>query len=245
MQNPGFASRADDGRDRVTVELREPSAVERLALAASEFVRLAPIVPNRPSVQGGVIKRSIPGGQTSLGFDVPFQSNRSGGSGKTLAFRGRRVPMQFGLYLKKKGVITAEQLVDALDEQHRNLSPLGQLAMEEGILSARDVFSVLRSQRGLPRERFGEVAVAIGMMRTPDLHRLLALQWTRKPPLGEVLVRRGIISRARVDDELAAYRRDMERRGAVVTRCIAPSPHRDTASSMIRSAEAEPEPMLA
>jgi hypothetical protein len=153
--------------------------------------------------------------------------------------------MQFGLYLKKKGVITAEQLVDALEEQHQNLVAIGQLAMEEGVLSAREVFAVLRNQRGLPRERFGEVAIAMGLMRTPDLHRLLALQWARKPLIGEILVRRGIISQSRADDELDAYRRDMERRGAVVTRCIAPAPHRNTASAKTRSEETEPAPMLA
>lgn len=152
--------------------------------------------------------------------------------------------MKFGLYLKKKGVITAEQLVDALDEQHGNLVSIGQLAMEEGVLSARDVFSVLRSQRSLPSDRFGEVAIVIGVMRTPDLHRLLALQWARKSLLGAVLVRQGSVSQARVEEELAAYRRGMERRDAVVTRCIAPSPHRKMPSA-IRRDTLESLPMLA
>ncbi len=44
--------------------------------------------------------------------------------------------MKFGLYLKKKGVITADQLVAALDYQHNRMPPVGQLAMEEGVLSA-------------------------------------------------------------------------------------------------------------
>jgi hypothetical protein len=153
--------------------------------------------------------------------------------------------MQFGLHLKKKGLITADQLIDALEEQHRNLIPIGQLAMEEGVLSARDVFAVLRSQRELPSERFGEVAIAIGAMQTSDLHRLLALQRARKPPLGDVLVRRGAISRKRVDEELAAYRRDKERNGVVVTHCSTPSPHRSTVSSTSRSAESVPLPALA
>lgn len=146
---------------------------------------------------------------------------------------------------RKKGVVTAEQLVDALDEQHRNLISIGQLAIEEGVLSARDVFAVLRSQRGLPGERFGEVALAIGVLRKHTLDRLLALQWARKPPLEEVLVRQGAISRARLDEELAAYRREMERRGAVVTRCIAPAPHRNTAPATNQPDEAEALAMLA
>lgn len=147
--------------------------------------------------------------------------------------------MQFGLYLKKKGVITADQLVDALEEQHGKLVSIGQLSMEEGILSAREVFTVLRFQRDLPHEYFGDVAVGMGMMRQSHLHRLLALQWQRKPPLGEILVRQRILSQARVDEELAAFHRDMERRDAVITRCIPRSPHQSIAPATVNRDEAE------
>ena len=62
--------------------------------------------------------------------------------------------MKFGLYLKKKGVITAEELVAALDHQHSRMPPIGQVAMEEGVLSARQVFKVLRCQSGISARAF-------------------------------------------------------------------------------------------
>ena len=135
--------------------------------------------------------------------------------------------MKFGLYLKKKGLITADELVVAIDYQHSRMPPVGQLAMEEGVLSAQ-VFKVLRCQSGIPHERFGEVAVGMGMMRPADLQRLLMIQWERKPQLADVLVGLRIMSQAAVDDELAAYREAMEHRNVVIQRFIPPSPHLDT-----------------
>ena len=126
--------------------------------------------------------------------------------------------MKFGLYLKKKGVITAERVGRCARIPARRMVPIGQLAMEEGILSAREVFKILRCQSDLPHEYFGEVAVGMGMMTPAELQRLLVIQWERKPPLADVLVRLRILSQARVDEELAAFRRDMERRNVVITR---------------------------
>ena len=133
--------------------------------------------------------------------------------------------MKFGLYLKKKGVITAEELVSAFDYQQSRMPPVGQLAMEEGVLSARQVFKVLRCQSGIPHERFGEVAVGMGMMTPAELQRLLMIQWERKPPLAEVLVTLRLLSASQVDAEMAAYRREMERRNVVIKRIVPSRPH--------------------
>jgi hypothetical protein len=137
---------------------------------------------------------------------------------------GARV-MQFGLYLKHKGVISADQLVDALEIQHRRLVPIGQIAMEECILSARDVFRVLHAQNDMPHERFGDLAVAMGFMTRPQLERLLVVQSDRKPSLVDVLVRTGALSVCRAETELSAYRREMERKNVVVTRPIRAKSH--------------------
>lgn len=133
--------------------------------------------------------------------------------------------MKFGLYLKKKGIISAEELVAAIDYQHNRMPPIGQLAMEEGALSARQVFKVLRCQSGIPHERFGEVAVGMGMMRPTELQRLLMIQWERKPSLADALVALRILSPAEVDERLGEYRAAMEHRNVVIQRCIARAPH--------------------
>src|SRR5687767_9307648 len=88
----------------------------------------------------------------------------------------RRTVMQVGLYLKKKGIITAEQLVAALEKQLGSLVPIGQLALEENVLSPRDIFDVLQAQSDSPNERFGDLAVEMGLMSRSDLMRLLMIQ---------------------------------------------------------------------
>jgi hypothetical protein len=131
--------------------------------------------------------------------------------------------MHFGMYLKKKGVISAEQLVSALEMQMKTLVPIGQLALEEGILSARDIFDVLQAQRDSPNERFGELAIELGLMTRDDVMRLLMLQTDRKRPIAEILVTERVLSQQQLTNELAAYRQSQfhpER--ATTTRIVRP-----------------------
>jgi hypothetical protein len=134
--------------------------------------------------------------------------------------------MHFGLYLKNKGVITAEQLVSALETQLNTLVPIGQLALEEGIISPRDIFDVLRAQRETPSVRFGELAMEMGLMTRDDLMRLLMLQSDRKRPVAEILVAQGVLAQQQATVEMAEYRRAVENRraGSVVRSKIVPAP---------------------
>ena len=102
--------------------------------------------------------------------------------------------MHFGLYLKKKGIISAEQLVAALEAQLATLPRIGQLALEEGIISPRDIFDVLQAQRRSPDVRFGELAIEMGLMTRNELMRLLMIQADRKRPLADVFVTEGMLS---------------------------------------------------
>jgi hypothetical protein len=119
------------------------------------------------------------------------------------------IEMHFGLYLKNKGIISAEQLVAALEVQLKTLVPIGQLALEEGILSARDIFNILHAQHEFPLERFGDLAVEMGLMTRDDVTRLLMIQADRKRPVAEILVTERVLSQQQVADELAAYRQSL------------------------------------
>ncbi len=119
--------------------------------------------------------------------------------------------MHFGLYLKNKGVITAEQLPAALEEQLDTLVPIGQLALEENVLSARDIFTVLQAQSNSPGERFGDLAVEMGLMTRDELMRLLMIQADRKRPLLEILVAQRAIPQKTAAAELAIYRQTRSR----------------------------------
>jgi hypothetical protein len=145
--------------------------------------------------------------------------------------------MHFGLYLKKKGVITAEQLVAALEMQIKRLTPIGQLALEEGIISPRDIFDVLRAQGHRPNVRFGDLAIEMGLMNRKDLMRLLMLQEDRKRSLSDILVVQGVMTAQQAAAEMVEFRRSQAKRrmGSVVLSKIPPKFGRE--SSAARDAE--------
>jgi len=131
--------------------------------------------------------------------------------------------MHFGLYLKNKGIISAEQLVAALETQLKTLPSLGQLALEEGVIAPRDIFDVLRAQSELPSVRFGDLAIEMGLMTRDDLMRLLMIQADRKRPLAEILVRQGVLTAERSSAEMAEFRHTLAKKrngGAVLSRIV-------------------------
>jgi hypothetical protein len=140
--------------------------------------------------------------------------------------------MHFGMYLKHKGIISAEQLVDALEVQMKRLVPIGQLALEEGVLSARDIFNVLQAQSKLPNERFGDMAVEMGLMTRDDVMRLLMIQADRKRPIAEILVGQGVLTNSQLSAELAAYRR-AQLEPQRVTKTIVPAPMCKDSAQMV------------
>jgi hypothetical protein len=135
--------------------------------------------------------------------------------------------MRFGLHLHRKGLITADELVAALEVQTRNLVRIGQLALEEGILTARDIFDVLRAQHRSPNERFGELAIEMGLMSHDNLMQLLMIQADRKLPLGEILIWQGVLTDEQVDVELRALQKAHEgARSARPINSAVRAPHR-------------------
>ena len=132
--------------------------------------------------------------------------------------------MHFGLHLTKKGIISADQLVAALEVQMNTLVPIGQLALEEGMLSARDIFDVLRAQSDSPTERFGDLAIELGLLTRDDVMRLLMIQADRKRPITEILVGQGVLCENALAAELAKYRQALARPQRAATATLVPAP---------------------
>ena len=126
--------------------------------------------------------------------------------------------MHFGLYLKKKGILTADQLVAALEIQLTTLPRIGQLALEEGIISPRDIFDVLHAQRLSPDVRFGELAIEMNLMTRDELTRLLMIQSDRKRPLFEIFIEQGMLSKERAGAEMSEFRGSQANRKPVKSR---------------------------
>jgi hypothetical protein len=120
--------------------------------------------------------------------------------------------MHFGLYLKKKAIVSAEQLVDAIEAQLTSMPRIGQLALEEGIVSPREIFEVLLAQSNSPSEMFGELAIQMGFMTRNELMQLLMIQANRKLPIEEILVAQGVLSEPEAAAHMLEFRRSMVKR---------------------------------
>ena len=121
--------------------------------------------------------------------------------------------MHFGLHLVRKGIIEASHFVAALEQQLQDMVPIGQMAIDEGVLTMRQVFEVLRAQSDVPPERFGDAAVERGVLTQGDLAQLLMKQSDRKRPFSEILVEQGVLTEEQAAEELSAFRRARERGG--------------------------------
>lgn len=133
--------------------------------------------------------------------------------------------MHFGLYLKQRGTISCEQLVAAIEAQLKSLTRIGQLALEEGLLSPRDVFDILRAQSESPHKRFGEVAIEMGLMTRDELLKLLVIQADRRPQIADVLVLQGVLTKEQMRRELAEFRdlRAKQRAASLIHSKISPT----------------------
>jgi hypothetical protein len=91
-------------------------------------------------------------------------------------------------------LVTADDYVDALVRREEERLPLGQLAIEEGLLGVRQVLDVIRTQHVQPGLRFGELAIELGYLTDSEVTTLLMLQQQRQRPMIDYLVELGHIS---------------------------------------------------
>lgn len=103
--------------------------------------------------------------------------------------------MQLELALVQTGVISADDYVAALARRDQERPPLGQVAIELGMMAATNVLDVLRVQHTDPTRRFGELAVEMGHLDSHQVAALLMEQQERQRPLIEHLVALGRLSR--------------------------------------------------
>ena len=112
----------------------------------------------------------------------------------------------FGEWLVEKGVITREQLLDALDEQKRTNLKLGEHAVRLGYLTPQQVDKIRELQRKEDLQ-FGEAAVKLGYLTPQQVKELLRIQKSSHKLLGDILVEKGFITR----DELQKYIKEFEK----------------------------------
>lgn len=112
--------------------------------------------------------------------------------------------MQFGMYLLTIGRINAAQLAEAVRRQMHTRPMIGNLAVEQEMLTPDEVQRVLGAQT-TTHAPFGELAIEMGLLSQTDVNQLLALQVQRTESLGLVLVETGAMTSAELEDEMRAF----------------------------------------
>jgi CheY-specific phosphatase CheX len=110
----------------------------------------------------------------------------------------------FGAFLIERGVITPEQLFEALEEQKRINLKLGEHAIRLGYLTPEQVEEIRKLQK---REelRFGEAAVKLGYLTPEQVEQLIRIQKSSHKLLGDILVEKGFITKEVLMRELKIF----------------------------------------
>ncbi len=110
----------------------------------------------------------------------------------------------FGAFLVERGVITREQLFEALEEQKKTNLKLGEHAIRLGYLTPEQVEEIRKLQK---REeiRFGEAAVRLGYLTPEQVEQLIRIQKSSHKLLGDILVSKGFITRETLERELKLF----------------------------------------
>ena len=117
------------------------------------------------------------------------------------AMPSRRVP--FGEYLYFAGKISRSMLEDAVAWQRRQRPSMGRLARDWGLLTQAVVDDLEKRRR--PGERFGDVAVRLGVL-TPELREaLVGMQRRAQRPIGGYFVAAGTLTAQDIDHLLEAH----------------------------------------
>lgn len=101
-----------------------------------------------------------------------------------------------GELLIDRGLLTPDQLEDALDRQLETGQLLGAILVEQGIVTAPALTALLAEQAGVVWKPLGELLVERGLLSAPELDDALAQQQLTGERLGSILVERRIVAGA-------------------------------------------------
>lgn len=111
----------------------------------------------------------------------------------------------FGQHLVSEGVISLDELQQAVDYKKQANKTFGQVAVEQGYLSASDLEEVLKEQLSYKRMSTGEVAVFLGKLDDDEVAEIARAQQESNIRLGDALIACGILDADQVKEQLVAF----------------------------------------
>lgn len=113
----------------------------------------------------------------------------------------------FAQYILNQGVLTPEQVQEALEDGRSVQVKLGVLAINEKFLTAVQVEEIHRLQHMVDK-RFGEIAIDEGYLSEEQLMILLAAQKNSHLNFGQTLVDKGFMNLEQLERVLEEYKRE-------------------------------------
>lgn len=113
----------------------------------------------------------------------------------------------FGNFLLSKGIVTTEQLLKAIKEQHTRHLKVGTLAIHNGYMTASEVDEIIIQQTHVDK-RFGELAIEKGYLSEEQLATLLQAQTPDYILLGQILVENEVINNTQFEELITTYKEE-------------------------------------
>ena len=101
----------------------------------------------------------------------------------------------FGGFLLNKGVVSTDQLIDAMRNESTAHIQLGTLAMHASLMTAEQIEDIRIAQTHTDR-RFGELCIDKGYLTEEQVNELLATQYPKYLLLGQILEEQGVFDQA-------------------------------------------------
>lgn len=115
----------------------------------------------------------------------------------------------FGNYLLRKGVVTREQLTEALRISSESHIKLGTLAIHSGYMTPAEVDRIFIMQTHQDK-RFGELAIEEGYLTSEQVDELLSQQNPGYLKLGQALVEQNVINHEQFEQLINEYQMENE-----------------------------------
>lgn len=113
----------------------------------------------------------------------------------------------FGQFLLQKGLLTADQLCQAFEDESAVRVKVGVLAIDRGWMTAAQAEEVYGLQKKMDM-RFGDIAVSKGYLGQLQVEELLQAQGLRHLALSQALLDRGYLNLAELTTALELYKRE-------------------------------------
>ncbi|MGN1340657.1 MAG: chemotaxis protein CheX [Oscillospiraceae bacterium] len=113
----------------------------------------------------------------------------------------------FGNYLLSSGLVTGEQLAEALFPKTPRRLKLGTIAINEGLVTAEQVETAHMKQQQEDK-RIGDVMVELGYLTSEQVEQLFSMQHPAHLLLGQSLIDNGVMTNAEFEKALGDYKRE-------------------------------------